>query len=307
MVSILLAAYNGERFLSSQIESLLSQSHTEFVIHASDDCSTDSTWDILTSYGFKYPDKIKLSRRSRNSGGAKYNFIEMMASVRDDYVMLCDQDDVWLPDKIKKTLKKMQELEAQYPKTPILVHTDLQIVDQHLKLIHQSYRRYMNANFERTALNQVLIQNTFAGCAAMYNRALSEMIIEKPSFCVAHDWWLQLVASGFGRIGYVSDSTVLYRQHGRNEIGANDIRSISYKAKMLARGEHIRQAIHSTFRQAESFLQVYGERLSKSQRNIVEQYCMIPKISRLRRWKTIFGIKAYKNGFSRNLAYFMYV
>ena len=302
-----MATFNGEEHISSQIDSLFCQSIPDFTIHASDDCSTDSTWDILKSYSRKFPDKIKISRRDKNSGAAKFNFLEMMSRIQDDYVMLCDQDDVWHKDKIKATLAKMQELEARYPTIPILVHTDLQIVDQNLKLIHPSYKTYMHANFDRTALHQVLIQNTFAGCTAMYNRALCKLLAKTPYYCVAHDWWLQLVASAFGKIGYVSEPTMLYRQHGKNEIGTKNIRSISYKLKMLSKGRHIKNAIHSTFRQADCFLQVFENSLSKSQKDTVERYCSIPNMGRLRRWRTIYGLKAYKNGFSRNLAYFMHV
>ena len=176
MISIIMAVYNGERYLSEQIDSILAQSHSEFSLHIRDDASSDNTWDILTKYEQRYPDKIKISRRDRdnNSGSAKHNFLGMMVNIKDDYIMLCDQDDVWLPDKIKKTFEKMKEMEGKYgTETPIMVHTDLQVVDQDLKILNPSYKQAMNSNFNRTDFHQVLIQNILTGCTAMYNRSLS--------------------------------------------------------------------------------------------------------------------------------------
>ena len=307
MISILMATYNGEKYLQEQMDSLLSQTFNDFTLWINDDASVDGTWNILLDYASKHPDKIKLSCNKENSGGAKYNFLEMMSTIKDDYIMLCDQDDVWLPEKIEKTLLRMKELEQQYPNTPILMRTDMQVVDQYLQIISPSYRKLMCSNFDRTGFNQVLVQNTFAGCTAMYNRALAELLDKKPDYCIMHDWWLELAAAAFGKIAHVDEPTILYRQHSDNEVGIKDIRKLSYKIKLLTKGSYIEEAIQATYKQAESFLRVYGHLLTKTQKHVLKKYCAIPNMSRLKRWRTIYNLGAFKNGVSRNIAYFIFV
>jgi glycosyltransferase involved in cell wall biosynthesis len=279
----------------------------DFTLWVSDDASTDGTWGILSDYSEMYPGRVKLTARSKNSGGAKYNFLEIMSSVSDDYLMLCDQDDVWLPDKIEKTLFVMKEMEHQHPETPVLVRTDMKVVDHSLQVISDSYERHMCSDFSRDQLNHVLIQNTFAGCTAMYNMPLARLLDKKPNFCVMHDWWLELVAAAFGKIGCVRRPTMLYRQHGSNSIGAKDFHRLSYKLRLLASGGHIKSAIRHTYMQAESFLKIFGSRLDTGQRALIKKYCAIPSMSKINRLRTICRMRAFKNGFSRNVGYFLFV
>ena len=308
LIAILMATYNGEKYISAQIESLLKQTFSEFVLWVSDDCSTDSTWEILTTYAEQYPDKIKITQRKQNSGSAKYNFLEMMIDIKNDYVMLCDQDDVWLPDKIEKTLVKMEEMEERFGSdVPILVHTDLRVVDNNLEMITPSFRWAMHSDFNRIAFHQVLIQNTVTGCTVMYNQALAGVLDCEPLYCVMHDWWLQLVAAAFGKIGHLDESTVLYRQHGNNAVGAKNVRKWSYRINRFIHGNEVKEAINVTYLQAKSFLQAYYEQLNESQRKTVEKYCAIPTKWKLGKWYAACELKAFKNGLSRNIAYFWFI
>ena len=307
MISILMATYNGEKYLEEQIDSLLSQTFCDFTLWVSDDASTDKTWDILVTYAQRYPDKIRIFQQEKNTGNTRHNFLDLMVRVKDDYVMLCDQDDVWLPDKVEKTLAKIKAMEKQYPGMPVLVRTDAKIVDQNLQIIHPSYKHAMHSNFNRTDFCQVLIQNTFAGCTAMYNRALAELIDKKPEYCVMHDWWLELIAAAFGKIGHIDEPTILYRQHDKNAIGVKDIRKLSYKINRLIHSDEIKKAIQNTYDQTKNFLQIYEDRMTDTQKDIARRYCEIPAKGKLSRWQTICSLGAYKNGLSRNIAYFLFV
>ena len=109
-LAILLATYNGEKFLPEQMDSLFSQTYADFVIYAHDDGSTDQTVGILRQYEKKYPEKLVILEYEPQ-GGAKNNFYSLMQRIDADYYMFCDQDDVWHPEKIEKTLKKILELE----------------------------------------------------------------------------------------------------------------------------------------------------------------------------------------------------
>lgn len=309
MITILLAAYNGERFITEQIESLLSQTVQDFKLYITDDKSTDATWEMLSDLAEKNPDKIAIYQNEINSGGAKYNFLKMMSEHSDDYVMLCDQDDVWLPDKIEKTIKKMCEMEKKYgAETPLLVYTDLKIVDENLKTISPSYKAAMNANFSKTSLRNLISQTTLAGCAAMYNRALSNMLTDTPSFIVMHDWWIMLVASAFGKIDHIDEQTVLYRQHGSNDVGAKDVRKLGFKLHKMLHNDEIKKALSETYTQAASFLEVYSDRLAEEQKALLTAYINIPnKRCKLARMIEICRLGSLKNGFSRKLAHLLYI
>ena len=309
MISILLASYNGEKFIAEQLDSIISQTVKDVKVYICDDCSTDNTFSIAQHYASQYPDKIFISQNEKNLGGAKHNFIEMMINIKDDYVMLCDQDDVWLPDKIEITLAEMIKLEAEFGfHAPLLVHTDLRVVGEDLAtVISPSFKEAMNANYNRTKLRDQLIQNTLTGCTVMYNRSLANLIDNKPEFMVMHDWWLMLVAVAFGKIGHVDKPTVLYRQHGSNEIGAKDVRKFSYKINRLLNRDKIKEAINNTYPQAESLLNAYDGLLSEEQKSLVRQYCSIPQMGKIDRWRTVCKLGTFKNGLSRNVAYFMFI
>ena len=141
-ISVLMAAYNGSRYIRRQLDSLLGQTVTGFRIFIQDDCSTDGTWDILAEYEQAYPGRFIITRTKKNTGSPKFNFIQLMINTRDDYLFLSDQDDIWLPDKVEKTLARVMELERQYGRgTPILVHSDLTVVNEQLDTISPPFGR----------------------------------------------------------------------------------------------------------------------------------------------------------------------
>ena len=309
MISILLATYNGGKYVAAQIESLLEQTCPFDKLYIQDDCSTDNTWDILQDFARREPDRIVLSRTPQNTGSAKYNFYDLMSRVRDDYLMLCDQDDVWLPEKIEKTLTKMRELEAQYgAEVPLLVHTDARVVDGDLRVINPSFKAAMNANYDRTRLRDQVIQNTLTGCTALYNRALAELLKPPvPKGMVMHDWWLMLTASAFGHIAHLDEPTLLYRQHGDNEVGAKDVRTLGYIWGRVTHGGQVRAAIAGTYGQAESLLERYRDKLTDEQVYLLTEYSRIPGKNKLGRWWTVMRLRTFKNGLSRNIAYFWFI
>ena len=302
-----MATYNGERYLEEQLESLLGQTMDDFTLWVQDDNSTDGTWGILESYKKRLPDKINLLRNAANMG-AKDNFLHMMANIKDEYVMLCDQDDVWLPAKIEVTLSKMKEMEKKFSKdTPLLVHTDLKVVDDKLNVLSPSYKKSTKRNYDRMEYRHVVTMNNVSGCTAMYNLALARYLAKPPGFCVMHDFWLQLVAATFGKIDHVEEATILYRQHGDNALGAKNVNSLSYKLDRLIRNKDVTEAIRSTHPQARSLLDVFGSGIAGEKRDFLKKFAAIPAKSKLGKWRTICELKVFMYGFARNVAYFMFV
>jgi len=309
MISILMATYNGQSYIARQIESILRQSCQDFVLYINDDASTDNTFHIAHKFASEFPEKIKISQNAENSGSAKYNFIDMMIAHKSDYVMLCDQDDVWLPDKIELTLAEMRRMESKYSSdTPILVHTDLRVVSEDLnRVISPSFKEAMNADYSRTKLRDQIIQNTLTGCTVMYNRSLAGLIDKKPGFMIMHDWWLMLIAAAFGQISSLDAQTLLYRQHGENAIGAKDVRKLTYKINKLRQYEDVKRALSETYLQAKSFLDTYKSKLTSEQIELLETYCRIPQMPKVKRWQTMLRLGTLKNGLSRKIANFIFV
>lgn len=302
MISILMATYNGEEYISGQIDSLLSQTFSDFTIWISDDASTDRTWDILKAYSERNPEKIKISQRKENSGGAKHNFFEMMLSVKDEYIMLCDQDDVWLPQKIEKTLEAVRQMEMKFgTNMPILVHSDLVVTDQDLCVISDSYLKMAKAD-SIDSVKQMVLRNNVAGCTTMYNHALATLIKEKPKSFVMHDCWLAQVAFCFGKIACLPHSQILYRQHGGNVLGARSAYGLKHKLYKLTHGNETKETLFSAYRQAGEFLRIYGDELAFEQKKVLMTYAALPSMGKWDRIKVMKKEGLFRKGLMRTFS-----
>lgn len=306
MIDILLAAYNGERYISEQIESIINQTYTDWILYIKDDCSTDRTVDIVREYEKKYSEKIKVIVSDKPSGSAKDNFFSMLKYSKNNYIMTCDQDDVWLPDKIEVTYNKMRETERENKERPILVHTDLKVVDENLNITSESLFRLQNMNSFRDKINNLLVQNIVTGCTVMVNRNLLNYIVEIPKNAVMHDWWMALVASSFGKIVFVNLSTVLYRQHGNNSVGAKNTESVSYILRTLRNVYGIKVSLYDTYVQAEEFLATMDKCLDKIDYFLISKYVQVHKVNKVKRVGILLKYKFLKNSYVRILGQLLF-
>lgn len=216
-VDILLATYNGEKYIVEQIESILNQTHKEFRLLISDDGSTDNTKQIISEYE-KKDKRITVFNQKENIGVVQ-NFEFLMTKVENEYFMFSDQDDIWKEEKIEKTLKKIEETGA------MLVYSDLEVVDSDLNITFESYWKLKGIyqkikkynNFESLYLN-----NFVTGCTIIARRELIEksLPLPKTSKYVLHDYWISLIASQNGKIEYIEESLIKYRQHKNNKVGS---------------------------------------------------------------------------------------
>jgi len=221
MIDILLAVYNGQKYLTEQIDSLLAQTYSNYQILIRDDNSTDNSLEIIKEYCKQYPDKIKLVTDNLNNLGPSGNFSKLLEHSHNDYSMFCDQDDIWLPDKIKLTLYKMKAAEELYHGLPILIHSDMKVVDYELNTIAGSFWELKKIDPNKSNnLKNIIFNNTVTGCTAMINRNLRNIITPIPENVRVHDWWTAMNAAKYGKIFFIPQQTVLYRQHSNNIIGA---------------------------------------------------------------------------------------
>lgn len=221
-VDILLATYNGEKFISEQINSILDQSHKKWTLLIRDDLSTDGTIDIINNYINRYPEKIKLIKGDRRLGPCQ-NFNSLLQSSQANYIMFCDQDDIWLTEKIQLSLKKIRHSEKKHPNIPILVHTDLKVIDSSQHIITDSFWKSIKLNPDNRTVTDLLGTSNTNGNTIIMNRKLKEIINIIPEKAIMHDWWSAIVAAEFGLIVPLKEQTILYRQHNNNVVGAMGI------------------------------------------------------------------------------------
>lgn len=273
-VDILLATYNGGKYLEAQLKSLLDQTHTHWRLIVRDDGSSDNTMDILEDFAKNHPEKMFMVHDAKGSLKAMHNFSELIGYSQANYTMFCDQDDVWLPDKIELSLQRLQALESQYPAQPCLVYTDLNVVNEQLQTIHDSMWQLTRVVPTRDQKwNRLLTFNPATGCTIIFNQALRQILRPIPAGAVMHDWWLALAACFFGQLDFLPRATVLYRQHQNNTVGASQPK----RKKPL---EYFNQETLSTMRQqfrqaqlqAKAFADVYAQHLDKRKRHILNTF-----------------------------------
>lgn len=301
-VDILLATCNGEKFLAEQIESILAQTYSNTRLIVRDDASQDRTLSIIQEYQQRFPKKI-LCLPSHERLGVKGNFSRLMESSSAPYAMLADQDDIWMPKKVEKTFEHMLELEKKYTNQPLLVHTDLVVVDEQLNVLKSSFWKYIHIKpYQKDSLNRLLNQNVVTGCTLMMNRLMIEIAKPIPEEAVMHDWWLALVASAFGKIGIIREPTMFYRQHHSNTLGAQkfaNFRNFSKQFQKLMRKD-VRP-----FNQAAVFFHRYHELLDPSHRQVVKAFLNLQRLSWLPKRYGIIKHQFFKQGLLRNLADFV--
>ena len=293
-IAILLATYNGSRYIEEQINSLISQSFQDWHLYIHDDDSTDETKSILANYEKSFPQKISILD-GEATGGARNNFFYLLEQIESPLYMFCDQDDVWLPNKIQTEVDALQGEEMTT--SPILVFTDLKIVDDKLQTIAGSLWRYYNLNTENIEMKSLILQNVITGCTVLINKKMRDMMISY--HCIdnvpMHDKWAAMIALQFGKTIRINQQTVLYRQHEDNSIGAKRSSGFRYICSKLKNISRLNIAYSFTRCQAREFCETF----QLNDNNMLYKYGELDKKNKIERLIFYFRNKYYTNRISQ--------
>jgi glycosyltransferase involved in cell wall biosynthesis len=201
MISVCIATYNGETFIKEQLMSILDQlaAHDEIVI--SDDGSSDGTIEIIQSLS---DPRIKILPLSSKQGIVK-NFERALSAASGDYVFLCDQDDVWLPNKVVKCIALLSNC--------LLVVSDCKVVDKDLNELYPSFFKVRQSG---VGIIKNLYKNSYLGCCMAFRKTLLNQALPIPTNAPMHDMWLGLMANCTGKVIFLPEPLMLYRRHGDN-------------------------------------------------------------------------------------------
>lgn len=304
MVNIIMCTYNGGKYIKEQLQSIVDSTVNDWKLFVFDDQSIDNTLEIIDQFEKKYPNKIIVTINSIKKG-AIVNFLsgiyDIGLKMKDtDFIMLCDQDDIWNPNKIQKTKKGMNELISVYGNNmPLLVCTDVTVVDDRMNTINDSFRRMNHYSIKNLDFSHLIMENKVQGCTTMINKSLAVMLERIPAKVIMHDAWMAFIASAFGKIKYIDEPTMKYRQHESNVQG-----SLEYKDDVKSKFTNLggqRQIVMNTTGQIAEFVEIYEQKLPKSILAAAKAFATLQEQNFFVRRYHIIKYHMWKSGILRNI------
>jgi rhamnosyltransferase len=274
-VGILMSTFNGEQFVDEQIESILRQTYRDFTLYIRDDGSSDSTAERVDEWTHRDSRVQRLGQDTDENLGVVGSFMCLLNAVNADIYFFSDQDDVWYPEKLARTLEEF----ARHDQTrPLAVYTDLRVVDVDLNVIESSQMDSRSGHPSVTA-KEVLLENTAAGCSMAINQLVKDNAGSDINGIYMHDWWLALVAACLGELVYLPVVTVDYRQHRSNAVGSRSYRNLILHWRRLGLLDIYWDVINGSVMQAKRLIMLDSDLLDPSVKRMVIDYILIRRLS----------------------------
>jgi hypothetical protein len=301
-VELLLATFNSEQYLADLLESLIAQTHDDFVLIVSDDGSRDGTRDILARFAPRFRHPPRLLDQAAPSGLAMMNFARLLGEARADYVLLVDHDDIWHPEKVARGLARVRAVEAERGTDhPVLAHGDLRVIDGAGNVARPSFWAMKQIDPAcSSSLRRTLIHASVVGCTTTMNRALVKACLPIPRAAVMHDWWISLIAAACGTVVFDPVPQIDYRIHGNN---VSNPREASASAAMGQANYRVvmQQKIAVRARQAAALAE-HLEHAAPPAAALARQFARLPQIGFVARRVSILRHRFLFPGIWRNLA-----
>ncbi|MDE3143227.1 MAG: glycosyltransferase family 2 protein [Bacteroidota bacterium] len=271
LISVAMATCNGEKFISRQIDSILTQTVQPAEIIVCDDASTDHTLSILKQYEVK--GLIKLYSNEKRLGVIN-NFKKAVSlTSADNYIALSDQDDIWFPEKLEQTQQQLIKIDTGTH--PCIVYSDMMMIDENEKHINFSFLNELGLDKYQHSLITLLYANFVAGCTVLMNIKMRELFATIPnSKSFNHDTWIALIAFSMGKAKKLSNPYMLYRKHTHNVSFANHRK----KNRLLKVVDHLKSAfVQNGFLDdqivlVKEFYKYFKEDLPEDNRKIIQQF-----------------------------------
>lgn len=302
-VQILMGTYNGEKFLAEQLDSILAQTYPHWKLLVRDDGSKDTTPSILRAYQSSHPDRIQIVSDSEgNLGGFTQNFQRLCSLSSAPAIAFADQDDVWRPEKIARSVETLTDLQNQLEvDTPILVHHDFRHVDVDRNILSESFDRAHGNRKASPAAQRMPFSADVHGFSMMANRSLLDLSLPFPKIAQGHDSILGCLASDAGVIEFIPEQLADYRKHGNNtSVSVSFARRVFQKlfidgkitdlpSNLSAAFDGARQNLAQKQACASSYLERYGPSIPLEHREALDKFARLDELSTLERKAALFN------------------
>ena len=282
MVDILMATYNGEAFVGEQIESIIRQTYTDWRLLVHDDGSADATKAIVKKYADE-DNRIRLIEDGIVGLGVARNFIHLLEYADAEYIMFCDQDDIWLPDK---TQRMTDEIGKKDSNTPQVVYSNAYLWSPTKGIISDR-----NTLTYPKSLRQMLFLNTgIQGAASIFNTRAKELLMHPLRYYAMHDHALLLCMITMGEVSYMDEPLMYYRQHDHNVTG-NAPGSMKKKTMQMWQNRHVPVVSREHLEGLQAFFEVWKDKLTAEDRAVIEIFMSLPERSFVQR---VYNICKYR-------------
>lgn len=220
-IDIIMTTFNGEKFLSEQIKSIKAQTVSCWRLIISDDGSNDSTLEIIEKERRGWEKNIIILGSKRKQYGISRNFFRLLEVSTAEYIVFCDQDDIWFNNKLERLLEVMKEEEIKGKmKIPLLIHSKEKSIDRKSNIMREKVVAAYTK--KRSKTKQLVVQNVVTGCTMMINKLLKDFILPYNDRMIMHDWWIALIASIVGKIFFIDETLIYRRKHEGNAVGKKE-------------------------------------------------------------------------------------
>ncbi len=301
--SVLLATYNGARYMEEFLESCLWSMNADVLVR--DDGSQDETLEIIGKFTQKK--NISCTVYTGERLGAKNNFAYLLSCLEKPYFFFADQDDIWEAHKIPTMLKAMQELEAKYGKEkPLLVFSDASLMNAQGEIFCNSFftKSFIPKKWNEDFKN-VLVMPFVPGCTMLGNKALAKAALPIAAEAAMHDGWLLQVANALGYARGIDEALIRYRQHDANTLGANVLTLNNVLKKVLNGRKPKYDAIVQTQKQAQALLKHCGSLMPQEKYELCKAWAEVTEKGWLAR-RVVYGKYGFrKAGWMHNAVLWM--
>ena len=265
-IDILMATYNGEKYLVEQLDSIINQTYRNWNLLIRDDNSTDKTLEIIQNY-HKKDKRIKILKDNKGNLGIVRNFEELLKSSESEFIMFSDQDDIWVENKLDMYLKMIEKIKNK----GFMIHSDAILFDKNKSNILKD--TFISKKAINKGLENVFFNYFVQGATILISKEIKNFILPFPKEVYLHDRYIHLISELFFERIFVNKALIYYRQHGDNQIGAkNTIRELLSKRYFDERDRQLIKVIYNK----------YGSLLTEDKKKLIEEYFKITDIEKNR-------------------------